>query len=122
MNTPFLSVCCPTYKRPELLAEFYDCFLKQDYPMDRRELIILDDAGQFVPFHDEANNVRLISLADKIDTIGEKRNIAVSYANPESDIYVVADDDDLYFPHWLPTIGNYMSHGDVFCPSRCYEW
>lgn len=123
MNTyPFLSVCCPTYKRPELLAEFYACFLNQDYPVDRRELIILDDAGQFVPFHDEKNGVRLVSLTEKFETIGEKRNAFFEYLSPQSEIYVVADDDDLYFPHWLSTLAKYMKNADVLGPALNIEW
>ncbi len=119
---PFLSVCCPTYKRPELLAEFYACFLMQDYPVDHRELIILDDAGQFVPFTDEEKRIKLVSIGDKIETIGEKRNVFLGYLSPESEVYVVADDDDLYFPHWLSTVAKYIKNVDVIGPCRNIEW
>ena len=119
---PFLSVCCPTYKRPELLAEFYDCFLKQDYPINRRELIILDDAGQFIPFEDRVNRVRLISLTEKYTTIGEKRNAFLQFISPESDFYVPADDDELYYPYWLRTLGENARNADVIAPIRCLEW
>lgn len=121
-DLPFLSVCCPTYKRPKLLAEFYDCFLKQDYPINRRELIILDDAGQFVPFEDKENRVRLISLTEKYSTIGEKRNAFLQYISPESEFYVPADDDDLYYPHWLRTLAESAQNADVIAPIRCIEW
>lgn len=44
---PFISCVCPTYKRPHMLRNSLACFLAQDYPKDRCELIILDDAGQY---------------------------------------------------------------------------
>lgn len=119
---PFWSVCCPTYKRPELLAEFYDCFLKQDYPLNRRELIILDDAGQFVPFEDKKNGVKLVSISSKYKRIGEKRNAFWELVLPESEFYVPADDDDLYLPHWLRTLGENARNADVVAPIRCVEW
>ena len=34
-----------TYKRQTRLAEAIECFLHQDYPTARLELIVLDDAG-----------------------------------------------------------------------------
>ena len=43
---PFVSCLCPTYRRPKLLENSIACFLAQDYPADRRELIVLDDAGE----------------------------------------------------------------------------
>ena len=42
---PFVSCLCPTYRRPQMMANTIPCFITQDYPADRRELIILDDAG-----------------------------------------------------------------------------
>ena len=41
---PFVSCLCPTYRRPQMMANTIPCFITQDYPADRRELIILDDA------------------------------------------------------------------------------
>ena len=43
---PMVSCLCPTYRRPKLLENSIACFLAQDYPADRRELIVLDDAGE----------------------------------------------------------------------------
>jgi hypothetical protein len=43
---PFVSCLCPTYRRPQMMANTIPCFITQDDPADRRELIILDDAGE----------------------------------------------------------------------------
>ena len=42
-----LSALCCTYLRPAGLGQLIECFLRQDYPRELRELIILDDAGQY---------------------------------------------------------------------------
>ena len=43
---PLVSCLCPTYRRPQLLENSIACFLAQNYPADRRELVVLDDAGE----------------------------------------------------------------------------
>ena len=43
---PLVSCLCPTYRRPQLLENSIACFLDQNYPADRRELVVLDDAGE----------------------------------------------------------------------------
>jgi len=40
-----IAAVCPTYKRPHLLGRAIHCFLQQTHP--DRELVILDDAGQY---------------------------------------------------------------------------
>ena len=71
MTLPMLSCLCPTFRRPRLLENAIACFLAQDYPANRRELIILDDAGQFPASH--GPNWRLISLPSRF------RSLAVKY-------------------------------------------
>ncbi|MDR1383072.1 MAG: glycosyltransferase family 2 protein [Planctomycetaceae bacterium] len=119
---PFVSVCLPTYKRPDFLSEFFWCYLNQDYPKDRRELIILDDAGQFQPFIDLQENIKLISLKTRFPTLGEKRNRFLSLMNEQSEFLFIADDDDLYYPHWLSTMVRAGEHADLIVPSMMIEW
>jgi glycosyltransferase involved in cell wall biosynthesis len=42
-----IAVVCVTYNRPRQLGQMIRCFQRQDYA--RRELVILDDAGQYKP-------------------------------------------------------------------------
>ncbi len=48
MTLPYCVALCPTYRRSKLLENSIACFEAQDYPEDRRELIILDDSGELV--------------------------------------------------------------------------
>ena len=40
------AICC-TFRRPHTLGQLVESFLRQDYPSELRELVILDDAGQY---------------------------------------------------------------------------
>ena len=119
---PFISVCLPTYKRQHFLAEFLWCYLRQDYPKERRELIIFDDAGQYRPFIDTQENIKMVSTRHRYPTLGEKRNAFLSLMNERSEFLVIADDDDLYYPHWLSTIMRAGIHADIIIPSTMIEW
>jgi glycosyltransferase involved in cell wall biosynthesis len=87
------AVCC-TYLRPKTLGQLIRCFLEQDYP--DRELIILDDAGQYD--NQQGDRWRLISIDQRFPTLGEKRNAAAALAADDVEGLAVWDDDDLYLP------------------------
>ncbi|MFW5803786.1 MAG: glycosyltransferase family 2 protein [bacterium] len=92
-------VClCPTYGRPNLLAEAVQCFLCQDY--QNKELIILNDQkGVNLHLSESFSNITIINYDKRFDSLGEKRN----YLNQlglehEGDMFCIWDDDDLYTP------------------------
>jgi len=94
------AVCC-TFLRPEQLGHLIQCFLKQDYPARKRELVILDDAGQYDS--QQGDGWRLISTNQRYDTLGEKRNAATALVADDVEAVSVWDDDDLYLPWALRT-------------------
>jgi len=94
-----LSVCTITYNRPHLLGELIHSFEIQKYPKDYCELIIVDDAGQYGDVSGE--NWQIVSFPRRLASLGEKRNFCVSLTSPEFTHIVIADDDDIYLPHWL---------------------
>jgi len=89
------AVCC-TYLRPKQLGQMIRCFQLQDYPAERRELIILDDAGQYD--NRQGDRWRLVSTNKRFHTLGEKRNAAAALVSNNVDALAVWDDDDLYLP------------------------
>jgi len=105
-------VCC-TYKRPKSLGQMLYCFQHQDYP--NRELVILDDAGQYPPprgcviggqprVTQCGSGWVLYSTSCRFGTLGNKRNTAIRLAfkrHPGAEAIAVWDDDDWYFPHAL---------------------
>lgn len=111
-TVPKISVCCCTFNRPEWLGEMIHSYMIQTYPAKLRELIILDDGGQYGDVHDEG--WQIVSFPRRFASLGEKRNACVSLTHPKSEIIVIADDDEIYLPHWLEC------HADNF--QRGAEW
>ncbi len=93
MGMKIAAVTC-TYLRPAQLARLLYCFLQQDWP--DRELVILDDAGQYDP--QQGDRWRLVLAAERYPTLGEKRNAAAALVAPDTAALAVWDDDDLYLP------------------------
>lgn len=89
-----IAVVCVTYNRPRQLGQMIRCFQRQDYV--QRELVILDDAGQYAS--SEGPGWRLASIAERFATLGEKRNAAARLVSPDAEALAVWDDDDLYMP------------------------
>ena len=105
---PFVSCLCPTYRRPNLLENSIACFLAQDYPADRRELIVLDDAGELE--NQTGDGWQIISIPRRFRSLPEKFNALAGLARGE--ILVVWEDDDIYLPHHISShvvaMGGYL--------------
>jgi hypothetical protein len=80
-----------------LLENSIACFLAQDYPAERREMIILDDAGELQSQTGEG--WQIISIARRFRSLPEKFNALAGLA--QGDILVVWEDDDIYLPHHI---------------------
>lgn len=107
-----MSVCCCTWNRPEMLGELIQSYLMQTYPPELRELIILDDAGQYGDVR--GDGWQIVSFPRRFASLGEKRNACVSLASPESEGIVIADDDDIYLPHWLQVHARNFEQGALW--------
>jgi hypothetical protein len=94
---PFVSCLCPTYRRPKLLENSIACFVAQDYPADRRELIIIDDAGELQ--NQTGEGWQILSIPRRFRSLSEKFNALAGLAQGE--ILVVWEDDDIYLPHHI---------------------
>lgn len=94
---PFVSCLCPTYRRPRLLENSIACFLAQDYPADRRELIVLDDAGELE--NQTGDGWQIISIPRRFRSLPEKFNALAGLARGE--ILMVWEDDDIYLTHHI---------------------
>jgi len=101
-------LCC-TYNRPEQLAEAIESFQRQTYPLEKRELIVLDDAGQ----HDEQTGPGwwLLSVGKRFRTLGEKRNACAALASADVDAFAVWDDDDICLPWHLEAMASVLESG-----------
>jgi glycosyltransferase involved in cell wall biosynthesis len=112
------AICC-TYKRPRELATAIECFLRQDYPAELRELIVLDDAGQYA--NQSGESWRLVSLPVRFRTLGEKRNASAALVAPDVDAYCVWDDDDVYLPWHMSAAAAALAEADYTIPTVIYS-
>jgi glycosyltransferase involved in cell wall biosynthesis len=117
--TPKIACLCVTYRRPRRLAEAIACFERQDYPERRRELVILDDAGQYAPL--SGPGWHLTSIARRVRTLGEKRNAAAALASPDADAYAVWDDDDIYMPWHLSSVARALGKREWSVPAVVFR-
>ena len=95
---PFVSVCTPTFNRRPFIPFIAQCFLKQDYPLNRMEWVIVDDGTDSIESLVKELNIpqiKYVRLEEKC-TLGNKRNIMHSHT--KGDIIVYMDDDDYYPP------------------------
>jgi glycosyltransferase involved in cell wall biosynthesis len=98
--TPFVSVVCPTWNRREFLPYLLYIFQYQDYPADKRELVILDDSEHsnedLIAMMVDAGlqNVHYIHSKERL-ALGKKRNMLNELAQGE---YIICFDDDDYYP------------------------
>ncbi|MCZ2341702.1 MAG: hypothetical protein LC104_07885 [Bacteroidales bacterium] len=110
-----LAALCCTFHRPHLLGHLIESFLRQDYPRTHRELIILDDAGQYD--NQAGDGWRLISVPARFRTLGEKRNACAALASPDTEGFLIADDDDIYWPHWFSAHARALKQSEWSRPS-----
>lgn len=108
------AICC-TYRRPRLLGHLIECFKRQTYPQKQRELIILDDAGQY--FNQSNDGWRIISIPRRFRTLGEKRNACAALVSEDVEGLLVADDDDIYLPHWFEAHADALEKAEWSRPS-----
>lgn len=96
VRKPLVSVCTPTFNRRPFIKAMIANFLRQDYPRDRMEWIIVDDGTDKI--EDLVKNVPCVKYyyVDKKMSLGKKRNFMHDKVTGE--ILVYMDDDDYYPP------------------------
>lgn len=120
MSLKFLSCVCCTWLRPFQLFNMIKCFESFDYPKDKCELIVLDDAGQYQNRYSGVN-WEIISINRRFHSLGEKRNALASLIDTKSDAYVIMDDDDVYLPWHLTAINDGLQKYEWCNPDHVWE-
>ncbi len=93
-DTPFVSVCTPTFNRRPFIPALIKCYKSQTYDSSRMEWIVLDDGTDSVrDLFEGVEGVRYFRVEEKM-TLGAKRNAI--HAKCKGDVIVYMDDDDFY--------------------------
>lgn len=106
-----LVALCPTFRHPTLLASSLAMWLTQDCPLDNRTLIICDDGGTFPPQAGEGWG--LVSMPERFPSLSAKYNYMVSIAPPDTDAFLVWEDDDTYFPDYVSRYAAELEQHDL---------
>lgn len=117
---PFITALCPTYRKPDCLRNSLACWLAQEYPRDRCELLIHDSANQFATQAGES--WRLTRLEERPPSLPAKYNAMIAAADSRTDLFVVWDDDDVYLPHHLGSHVAAMQRGTSGLDSLRGHW
>ncbi len=104
---PFISCKTITYGRVNLLEETIESFLRQNYPPDKCELIIVNDYPLQTLRYDHPR-IAIINLPETFSTIGDKENYATSIC--QGDIICQWDDDDIALPNHLTNVAKYFTN------------
>ena len=117
---PSISCLCVTFARPELLEEAIQSFLNQDYAGEK-ELIILNDfhLQELTIDHPE---ISIINLPRKVNTLGEKRNMAAELS--KGDVLFPWDDDDICLPFRVSQSVNFLvnENAEYYKPTTAFFW
>lgn len=117
---PKVSCLCITFARPSLLEEAIQSFLNQDYAGEK-ELIVLNDFHlQTLSF--EHPQVNIINLPLKVNTLGEKRNMAAALSS--GSVLLPWDDDDICLSSRVSQSVDYLLNNEqqYYKPKSVFFW
>jgi hypothetical protein len=91
-----ISVCVPTYERPEMITQLAQTFLVQDH--EDRELCVTDDSRSDATERLFASRLKHPSIryARNAQTLGFAGNLRTALQIARGDIVVILGDDDLF--------------------------
>lgn len=99
MDLPFIVALCPTFNHPDLLANSVALWEMQDYPRERRHLLVFDDGGAFDTQSGPSWSLSRCSV--RYGDLPDKYNAMAEATAPIADAFVVWEDDDLYLPGYV---------------------
>lgn len=121
-----VSLCTPTFNRRPFIQQMVDNIMKQDYPKELMEWIILDDGTD--PIGDLVKDIPFVKYIYSKErmSLGKKRNSMHQYCSfkNDNDILVYIDDDDYYPPERVSHSVETLNKSNALCAgsSEIYLW
>lgn len=113
MYSPYVTALCPTFRHPELMANSLALWLAQDYPKDRRHLLIMDDGGTFYPQSDPEFQWSLHVSKTRFPSLPAKYNKLLELVPKETEIILIWEDDDIYLSSYVSTHVKALEHCEL---------
>jgi glycosyltransferase involved in cell wall biosynthesis len=123
---PRVSLCTPTFNRRPFIAQMVDNIMKQDYPKESMEWIIVDDGTD--PIGDLVKHIPFVKYiySEERMSLGKKRNFMHQQCTftDDNDIVVYIDDDDYYPPCRVSHAVETLMKSPALCAgaSEIYLW
>jgi len=121
-----VSLCTPTFNRRPFIKQMIDNIMKQTYPKELIEWIIIDDGTD--PIGDLVKDIPFIKYiySEERMNLGKKRNYMheqCTFKN-DNDIIIYIDDDDYYPPERISHSVETLTKSDALCAgsSEIYLW
>jgi len=121
-----VSLCTPTFNRRPFIKQMVDNILKQDYPKELMEWIIVDDGTD--PIGDLVKDISFVKYiySEERMSLGKKRNFMhqqCTFTN-DNDMVIYIDDDDYYPPCRVSHSVETLSKSPALCAgsSEIYLW
>lgn len=115
----FISIVVPAHNEERELGETLNCLLKQRYPADRMEIIVVEngstDATLEIAKHyaDDPNNAGRIRLLQSETGVSRARNVGLAEVSRESEWIVFCDADTHLGPNFLHHLNTWLNrHGE----------
>jgi GT2 family glycosyltransferase len=110
-GAPPLTVLIPSRERPDRLRRCLDSILSSDYPHDRIELLIVDNAPasdatqRVVDAYTDRTNIRYL----REDSLGSASARNRGLREVETDLVLMTDDDTVVDKHWITEVARTFS-------------
>ncbi|MFV0397195.1 MAG: glycosyltransferase, partial [Bacteroidales bacterium] len=114
LETKRIAILIPAYKEDAVIGECVNSCLKQQYPKERYDVVVISDR-----MTDKTNDalqqlpIKLVKVYFESSTKSKALNTAMDQLGDEYDIAVVLDADNIIFPDFLTQINNLFQHDDV---------
>ena len=115
---PFISVIIPTYNRRDFLHSAITSLLRQSYPKDRYEVIVIDDGSTdntkaLVEEYIGSTDCNMKYFRQENRGLSTARNLGVEKSKGEIVAYI--DDDAIAAPDWLSSLADVYLNEEVVC-------
>jgi len=117
---PPVECVCPTYGRFSLLKESLAFFLAQDYPGEKRLMILNEGPRRLRLGGRTPPEVLSLHSRASFPTLGHKRQFLLEAA--EAPIVAHWDDDDIYLPEHLSRSVRFLLDEDLDCTKASRVW
>ena len=112
-DSPFVSICTPTFNRRPFIPFLIKCIELQDYPQSKIEWIIIDDGTDKIEdLVKHLPYVKYIKYDERL-LLGKKRNLMHEHC--KGDIIIYMDDDDYYPPERISHAVSMLQKSNFLC-------